>query len=442
MQQLTSLSLHWCKLPVSLHAWGLHMLRNLQHLRLVHVAAGEQQSAIAASAGSPAGAAAAAAAALAMPVQGEGAAAVPPHAAVQEAEAAAAAQATHVLQECDVVAVCGVGSSLQALVQLKHLELCNQLLSAGDLAGLNRLQQLQHMELWICPGLDACSSEFAELPASLTLLKLYDEFRHPQMEFTTAAMPGVFSALTGLRHLSLINVLAFEPALLTCLTGLTSFRLEREDVVSGEFSFEPEDEAGEVALLEVLPQLQQLKQLQLIGLLGWPPHDHDHRYAALFAASGLTELSLVDDHFDTYFGKAVFAPGVRLPLLQRLRMGWGCPGDSLYDLMETVWSTNPDLDEWPLGPGDVDSLVRCCPNLRQLWITTVVAPGTPMDALTALTGLTELAVGGDVIDDAVAVNVLGHMTQLKGELGIMWSQTLSLAGWRQMSAMLGTEVQS
>jgi hypothetical protein len=50
------------------------------------------------------------------------------------------------------------------------------------------------------------------------------------------------------------------------------------------------------------------------------------------------------------------------------------------------------------------------------WLTTVVAPGTPMAALTALTGLTELAVGGNLIDDAVAVNVLGHMTHVKDEL--------------------------
>jgi hypothetical protein len=439
MQQLTSLSLQSCTLPDSLQACGLHTLRNLQRLRLVSVAAGKQQITVATGAASIG----AAAAALAVPAQGEGAAAGPaaaaPHAEAHEAEAAAAAQVTHVMQDYEHVAACGVGSSLQALVQLTHLELHYQQLSAGDLAGLDCLQQLQHLELWCCPGIDACSSELAVLPGSLTLLQLYNASQHPQLEFTAAAMPGVFSASTGLRHLSLTNVLAFEPALLRCLTGLTSFRLEQESVVDGVFNFEPPDEAGDVALLDALPQLQQLKQLQLIGLIGSPPHEQIHRYAALFAASGLTELSLIDNHLDSYFGAAVFAPGVRLPLLQRLRMGWGC-GDNMYDLMGTAWSGSPHLEEWPLGPSDVDGLVRCCPNLQQLWLTTVVAPGTPMGALTALTGLTELAVGGDVIDDDVAVNVLGHMTQLKGELAILFSRTLSLAGWRQMNAMLGTEV--
>jgi hypothetical protein len=359
---------------------------------------------------------------------------------VQEAAAAAAAQVTPVLQEYQAVAVCGVGSVLQGLVQLTHLELHSQLLSAGDLAGLQCLQQLQHLELEYCAGIEACSSEFAELPASLTLLQVYDGSQTPQLEFTAAAMPGVFSALTGVRHLSLMNVLAFEPALLSCLTGLTSFKLEQEDMVDLEFRFEPQDEAGEVALLDVLPQLQQLKQLQLIGVLGWPPHEQISTYAALLAASGLTELSLVDDYLDSNFGKAVFAHGVRLPLLRRLRMGCGC-GDSIDDLMSVAYSgLSEPYEEWPLGCGDVDSLVRCCPNLQQLWLTTVVAPGTPMDALTAFTGLTELAVGGDVIDDAVAVNVLGHMTQLNGALVIFFSQTLSLAGCRQLNAMLGTHV--
>jgi hypothetical protein len=432
---------------VSLQAVGLHTLTNLQHLRLIHVAAGKQQSAVAAGAAS-------AAAALGVPGQGEGAAAGPTaitqKAAAQEAEAAVAeaaevaapAQVTPVLQQYEAVTACGVRNCLQALEQLTHLELYSQPLSAGDVAGLSCLQQLQHLQLEYCPGIDACSSKFAEIPASLTLLQMYDGYNTPRLEFTTAAMPGVFSALTGLRHLSLMNVLAFEPALLKRLTGLTSFRLEKENVVDGEFNFEPPDEAGDIALLDVLPQLQQLKQLQLIGLIGSPPHEQIHRYASMFAASGLTELSLVDNHLDSYFGKAVFAPGVRLPLLQRLRMGWGS-GDNMYDLMGTAWSGSPDAEEWPLGPGDVDGLVRCCPNLQQLWLTTVVAPGTLMGALTALTGLTELAVGGDVIDDAVAVNVLGHMTrltQLKGELAILFSRTLSLAGWRQMNAMLGTEV--
>jgi hypothetical protein len=51
-------------------------------------------------------------------------AAVAPHAAVQEAEAAAAAPVSFVLQEYQ--AVCGVGSLLQVLVQLTHLELESQ----------------------------------------------------------------------------------------------------------------------------------------------------------------------------------------------------------------------------------------------------------------------------------------------------------------------------
>lgn len=188
-----------------------------------------------------------------------------------------------------------------------------------------------------------------------------------------------------------------------------------------------------------------LPQLQLIGVLGWPSFQVVGYYTWLFAASGLTSLSLLHVELDPRFGAAVFAPGVQLPRLLQLQMGWTF-GDGLDNMF---WSGEHDREEllaadrnmWALKQGDVASLVRCSPNLQQLWLTNMVAPDTDMAALTALTALTELAVGGDVVDDAVAVEVLGHRMQVQGRLGVFFSQTLSLAGWRQLNGMLGVEVQ-
>jgi hypothetical protein len=270
------------------------------------------------------------------------------------------------------------------------------------------------------------------------MLHLENGMNCPEFDLMDECLPGLFKGLTNLKHLDLVNVLGFEPALLAHLTSLTSFKLQREEV-SDEFWLEPNAEYWEMALLDVLPQLQQLQELQLFGVLGWPPHQHTHNYAALFAASGLTALNLIHSDLDPYFGQAVFAPGVQLPLLRRLQMGWGY-WDSVQQCMDPGWEELPEHDSWPLGPGDIDGLVRCCPNVQQLWLTTVIAPGTPMAALMALTALTELLVGGDVIDDVVAVDVLGRMPWRQGQIGIVFSQTLSLAGWQQMTEMLGVEV--
>ncbi|WIA28159.1 hypothetical protein OEZ86_010727 [Tetradesmus obliquus] len=123
---------------------------------------------------------------------------------------------------------CGLGGSLRALTHLTRLDLHCQLLQPGDLAALSSLQQLQHLQLCFCPGLDANSSVFAALPGSLTALRVTNVTSGQQLTLTNEAMPGMFAGLTRLQHLDLVNVVRLEAALLSHLTGLTSLKLEHE----------------------------------------------------------------------------------------------------------------------------------------------------------------------------------------------------------------------
>lgn len=189
--------------------------------------------------------------------------------------------------------------------------------------------------------------------------------------------------------------------------------------------------------MTVLPQLSQLQQLQLSCVLygGVQEPLQLFNYSALFSANCLTAVNLMECEFDAGFGCAVFAPDVlQLPQLLRLQMGWGF-GDDIDRLTNSATNNYYDKEEWPLGPGDIGRLMRCCPHLQQLWLTTVVAPGTPMGALTALTALTKLAVVGDVVDDAVAVGVLAQLTQLQG-LAVVFNETLSVSAWQHLEEVL------
>uniref|UniRef100_A0A383VLI8 Uncharacterized protein n=1 Tax=Tetradesmus obliquus TaxID=3088 RepID=A0A383VLI8_TETOB len=416
LQELTRLSLYGCTFPSTLFACGLPALTNLRHLEIDGVDARARQAPAAAAARAAglaraeAGPAAVAAAGLVPAEAGPAAAAAAAAAAeVEEGRGDEDAEAPYMLAAAAALTVeyahvlsCGLGHSLQALTQLTCLNLCSQLIQPSNFASLSNLQQLQHLKLFLCPGLNTCANAFAQLPPSLTSLQVINGHGGNQLDLINYCIPGVFAGLTRLQHLELVNVLGFEVALLAQLSSLTSFKLERERE-SGEFSFDPENDEGDLALLLALPQLHQLQQLQLTGVLRWAPDEQIDSYTGLFAPSALTALNLQHNELERVLGR----------LCLRLVCSCRCCGDCRW-----------------VGRGET-----------QLWLTTVVAPGTPMAALTALTALTELAVGGDVVDDAVAMGGLGHMMQLQGRLGVFFSQTLSLTGWRQLNGMLGEEVQ-
>ncbi|WIA28160.1 hypothetical protein OEZ86_010728 [Tetradesmus obliquus] len=254
---------------------------------------------------------------------------------------------------------CGVGSCLGDLVQLTHLYLgCLRLLPA-DLVGLSCLQQLRELEFCMCGGLQRAAGALVELPASLTSLKIICHVNLQWLEFTDARMPGIFNSVGNLQHLELYDALSLDPQVLTRLPALTCLRIEQYDI-KGFLEFDPPGEAGEMAWMTVLPQLSQLQQLQLSCVLygGVQEPLQLFNYSALFSASCLTAVNLMECEFDAGFGCAVFAPDVlQLPQLLRLQMGWGF-GDDIDRLTNSATNNYYDKEEWPLGPGDIAQLTQ------------------------------------------------------------------------------------
>lgn len=86
------------------------------------------------------------------------------------------------------------------------------------------------------------------------------------------------------------------------------------------------------------------------------------------------------------------------------------------------------------GAGSINSLVSACPHLRQLWLTAAVAAGVDLNPLRALSGLTELQLGGCVVDDGVAESVLCELVQLQ-RLDLVQSPGFTDAGLAYLTAL-------
>lgn len=69
--------------------------------------------------------------------------------------------------------------------------------------------------------------------------------------------------------------------------------------------------------------------------------------------------------------------------------------------------------EAPFGPGSLEGLAACCPNVAQLWLTSAVDVDADLSPLLSLSGLTELQLGGAVVDDVLAEGVLCGLSQLQ-----------------------------
>jgi len=143
--------------------------------------------------------------------------------------------------------------------------------AADTLAGIGQLQQLTHLVL-------------KDVPGTFSKSYLADQ-RSPQ------------NILTALQHLHIEQV-AFEPAILEGLTGLTHLWLTRVSWVVGVHDFPvgqtrpPTEGRGAYKLLLVLPALQQLQELRL-DIRDWPEAaDQLPAYSALTSNSNLERLQL------------------------------------------------------------------------------------------------------------------------------------------------------
>jgi hypothetical protein len=88
------------------------------------------------------------------------------------------------------------------------------------------------------------------------------------------------------------------------------------------------------------------------------------------------------------------------------------------------------------GPGSVASLAACCPNLGQLWLTAAVAADVDFAPLRQLGSLTELQLGGGVVDDGVSERVLSGLSQLQ-RLDLVQCPRFSDAGLVYLTALTG-----
>lgn len=88
----------------------------------------------------------------------------------------------------------------------------------------------------------------------------------------------------------------------------------------------------------------------------------------------------------------------------------------------------------PFGRGSLDNLAACCPHLAQLWLTAAVSTDVDLAPLRQLTALTELQLGGVVVDDAVSKQVLCGVSQLQ-RLDLVQCPRFTDAGLAYLTAL-------
>jgi hypothetical protein len=213
---------------------------------------------------------------------------------------------------------------------------------------------------------------------------------------------------------------------------------------------------GSTDVLAVLPQLQQLQRLKLYGLQHWPEISAAHHdvilaegvpfgagpgvaavrealeaaeaaaaasSAALTASSRLSSLSSEDCWFPAGSVGRMFPASKFLPFLQALDFNV-CDGDLEFDDFQDkdIGPVTPVLlprCSLQIQPGELQGLIRCCPNLRELstlWLDTGGRCLEQQRQLLQLKKLTKLGIGGSSVDDDTACGVLAHMTG--GELAL------------------------
>uniref|UniRef100_A0A383VJD4 Uncharacterized protein n=1 Tax=Tetradesmus obliquus TaxID=3088 RepID=A0A383VJD4_TETOB len=293
--------------------------------------------------------------------------------------------------------------SLGSLTQLTQLELQVDLLLKAAVAPFSCLQQLRELVL---SGAVSSPDTLLRLPPSLTKLELV--WRGEQ-ELSSSLCPDL-AALTNLQHLVVTGDSA--PGLLPDFCGsmqqLRELRLYK--ILSPN---------ALPALARSLPALTRLEGLLLHSISELAPPPASAEYSALLPLSlHITSIDMTWwDHGNLLHdgcGQHFLAAGRQLPQLKRLMLG-------LEDNWD-VWDENVRLGALAnctsgvgtcLGEGSLSKLVNCCPGLQQLGIPGLVEPGVQMQPLLQLTALTWLSVGGEVVTDDVACDVLAQLSGLR-----------------------------
>jgi len=268
---------------------------------------------------------------------------------------------------------------------------------------------------------------------------------------------SALSRFSHLQHLTVTYGVHLDPRSLSHLLHLTHLQLSDIDLAKTD----PQDDSkplGSAAMLDAVSCLQELQVLQLSPGLLPTPHAPVERYSALTASSHLTFLSLYHCQLPAGAAAAMFPCGRLLPGLRSLRMPQPPAGQrpcsaeilngrspflsgqaasilrAARDNSGASSSSAMRSDGVPFGPGSIASLASCCPNLQQLWLTAAIAADVDLTPLQHLTGLTELQLGGPVVDDAVSERLLCGLTQLQ-RLDLLQCPRLTDAGLVFLTAL-------
>jgi hypothetical protein len=123
-------------------------------------------------------------------------------------------------------------------------------------------------------------------------------------------------------------------------------------------------------------------------------------------------------------GPYLFPAGWQLPQLKQLVLGVHVDGYANYvdgmtecECFGAGYYIDADAEDDDFNHGvysnDLDKTVRCCPGLERLSIPGLVLQGVSMMLLLQLTTLSDLCIGGRVVDDDVAHIVLAQLTKLQ-----------------------------
>jgi hypothetical protein len=261
------------------------------------------------------------------------------------------------------------------------------------------LSRLQQLELH-----DAGPSDepllLHQLPSSLTALTLINRSISCPDPSSSSSSSSSLQA-TALQQL-VIDSDDFMPATLVCMPQLR--------LLTCNWYYNADDPWNMDEWSKWLPSLQQLQHFELTKAKHWGGAASS--CAALTASSQLTALLLSDCVLPEGAIQHMFGGGRRLPLLQRLDVGYSDEkeADPNYHPRKLL---TPEQCGLLLGHGQVQQLVACCPGLAEL---SLVAPKkgsmdcSEMQQLLQLTALTKLGVGGEWWDDAKVEEVLLQLT--------------------------------
>lgn len=382
--------------------------------------------------------------------------------------------------------------------RLQKLLLGTSHVTADGLRGLSCMQRLRHVELHVPGGSVRRPASLAawleHLPAqqltqlvleplagraagkvldlgvaSIGQLSRFICLQHLEVSCGTDMTSSVLAPLTALTHLSLSEVdLAVQPSAAAAaaagahLLGLQPQLQLQPQQQPQQQQLQPQ---GSVAMLAVLPCLQELRVLQLSPGLLPVPHAPVEQYSSLTASPHLTLLNLYNCQLPAGVARAMFPAGSSLPALKSLRLpqpaarnssssssllssstdgfggfpfmsrGAAAALRAARDSSSSAGCSSTDRSGGlPFGPGSLDRLAGCCPNLAQLWLTAAVSADADLAPLRQLTALTELQLGGAVVDDGVSKQVLSGLSQLQ-RLDLVQCPRFTDAGLAYLTAL-------